>query len=348
MTTKDPTSRLAGVVRRITNQFGDLWIAFILVGLMGFFAILTPAGTFLSLDNFRDIALNTSQIVLLAAGQTFILIAAGIDLSVGSITIFCAVIAAKLLGYLSGPVADNYPDVVVGLAVALPLTLVAGCAWGFVNGWITIKWRVPPFIVTLGTLGIALGLAQIISGGLNMAVPPQLQETFTQGELFGIVPWPVVLASGVVAILWAVLARTRFGLRVYALGANMEALRRAGVNVGRLTGNAVYTDGPSVCDRRPDGRRAVLQCIAGGTHAGQSERDRRSRHRRNEPVRGAWSHGRNRYRRVHSACSGTDSSSWPCSPIGRMWLSARCRSSRFTSIRSAGAGSPSCGGSDGS
>jgi ribose transport system permease protein len=233
--TKDPSARVAGVLRRITNQYGDLWIAVILVGLMGFFAIVTPAGTFLSLDNFRDIALNTSEIVLLAAGQTFILIAAGIDLSVGSITIFCAVISAKLLGFFSGPVADNYPDVGVGLAVALPLTLAVGCAWGFINGWITVKWHVPPFIVTLGTLGITLGLAQIISGGLNLAVPSQLQERFTQGGLFDFVPWPVVLASGVVAILWAVLARTRFGLRVYALGANMEALRRAGVNVGRLT-----------------------------------------------------------------------------------------------------------------
>jgi ribose transport system permease protein len=222
-------------MRHITGQYGDLWIAVILVGLMGFFAMVTPAGTFLSLDNFRDIALNTSQIVLLAAGQTFILIAAGIDLSVGSITIFCAVIAAKLLGFFSGPVEQDYPEVGIGLAIALPLTLAAGCGWGFLNGWVTVKWRVPPFIVTLGTLGIALGLAQIISGGLNLSVPHQLQEQFTQGGLFGFVPWPVVLAGAFVAILWAVLARTRFGLRVYALGANMEALRRAGVNVGRLT-----------------------------------------------------------------------------------------------------------------
>lgn len=238
--TNSPISAIKAVVRRITDEFGDLWIILILALLVAFFTLVTPSGTFFSFNNFRDIALNTSQIVLLAAGQTFILIGAGIDLSVGSITIFCAVFAAKLLDYFSGPADENYPNVLVGLAIALPLTLATGCGWGFANGWITVKWRVPPFIVTLGTLGIALGLAQIISGGLNVAVPPQLQELFTQGGLFGIVPWPVVLAGFVVAILWIALARTRFGLRVYALGANMEALRRAGVNVGRLT-IALYT-----------------------------------------------------------------------------------------------------------
>ena len=239
--------RASALAVRAIDELGDLWILLVLLGLVAFFAIVTPSGTFLTFDNFRDIALNTSEILLLAAGQTFILIAAGIDLSVGSVVIFCSVVAAKSLGFASGGADQGYPNVLVGLAVAIPLTLVAGAGWGLLNGWGTVKLKVPPFIVTLGTLGMALGFAQIISGGLNVAsVPPQLQDTFSRGGLFGVIPWPVVLASIVVAILWIVLARTRFGLHTYALGANREALRRAGVNVDRHT-IALYTLAGLLC-----------------------------------------------------------------------------------------------------
>ncbi len=236
MTGQGASKRLAMAAVRAMAAIGDLWIILILLALIVFFTLATPEARFLSVTNFRGIAVDTSAILLLAAGQTFILIAAGIDLSIGSIVIFCGVVAASLLGRYSGPAAEGYPDPLSGLAVAIPITLLAGAAWGGLNGWITVHWRVPPFITTLGTLWMALGFAQILSGGLNVAsVPPQLPRTFARGGLLGVIPWPVVVAAIVVGVLWLVLARTRFGVRTYALGANREALRRAGVNVNRHT-----------------------------------------------------------------------------------------------------------------
>ncbi|MGE5235000.1 MAG: ABC transporter permease [Acidobacteriota bacterium] len=241
MTAAKPTRRrfwpaLSGEGAVRATSLADLWIVLILLALVAIFGILAPSGTFLTLSNFRAIAVDTSEVLLLAAGQTIVLIAAGIDLSIGSLVIFCAVITARALGEFAGPAAEDYPYVLAGLAVAVPASLVAGTLWGVVNGWITVKWKVPPFIVTLGTLWMALGLAQVISGGYNVAsVPRQLQNVFVFGGLFGVVPWPVVIAAAGVGVLWILLARTRFGMRTYALGANREALRRAGVAVDRHT-----------------------------------------------------------------------------------------------------------------
>ena len=229
-------SRLTSAAANRAASLADLWIVLILLALVIAFSVASPSGTFLSLANFRAITIDTSEILLLAAGQTLVLIAAGIDLSIGSLVIFCAVVTAELLGAFSGSASQGYPNVLVGVAIAVPVSLVAGTAWGVLNGWVTVKMKVPPFIVTLGTLWVALGFAQIISGGYNVAsVPTQLQDIFVFGGLLGIVPWPVVVAIVGVGILWILLARTRFGLRTYALGANMESLRRAGVNVDRHT-----------------------------------------------------------------------------------------------------------------
>lgn len=228
--------RLSAVLTRRASSVADLWIVAILVGLVALFAVLCPPGTFLSISNIRSITVDTSEILLLAAGQTFVLIAAGIDLSVGSLVIFCAVISAEVLGATTGPTSSLHLDPLVGVIIAVPAALIAGGAWGCINGLGTVKLRVPPFIVTLGTLWVALGLAQVISGGINVAsVPGEIQDVFVFGGLLGIVPWPVVIAAVGVGILWILLAQTRFGMRTYALGANAETVRRAGVNVDRHT-----------------------------------------------------------------------------------------------------------------
>lgn len=225
--------RAAGLVQ----AFGDAWTILIVVALVATFSILTPSGTFLSAVNFRAIAIDTSEILILAAGQTFVIIAAGIDLSIGALVVFCSVVAGELLVNLSGSPAEvaqfQSPNLILALVVAIPLTLLAGGAWGWINGYITVGLKVPPFIVTLGTLGMATGFAQVITNGLDVPnVPPAMQRAYSQGDLFGI-PWPVMTAAVVVGVLWIILAGTRFGLRTYALGSNVESLRRAGVNVNR-------------------------------------------------------------------------------------------------------------------
>lgn len=206
----------------------------ILLVLIGLFGIFTPAGSFLSWGNFSDMALNTTTIMLLAMGQMFIVIGGGLDLSVGSVVVFCSVVAANSFKFFAGPAAEGYPTLVLAVLVTIPLTLATGAAWGALNGWLIAFFRIPSFIVTLGTLTIILGLAQVWTGGANQTgMPPQIQAAFSGTKAFGIIPWPVVITAVVVGIFWFVLARTRYGLRTYAFGSNAESLRRAGVNTRR-------------------------------------------------------------------------------------------------------------------
>jgi ribose transport system permease protein len=220
----------------LDTRFENLWIGLILLGLIVLFGLLSPSGTFLTVENFRNIVLDASELLILAAGMTYLLIAAGLDLSIGSIVIFCSVVAAKLMVRFSGTSQQilnfHYPHLTLGLVVGITVCVLCGAGWGLFNGIVIVRLGVPPFIATLGTMGIALGLAQVLSGGLNVPnVPIPLQNFFGLGSMLGVVPWPVVVAVAVVGLLWIVLARTRFGLRTYAIGANAEAARRSGINV---------------------------------------------------------------------------------------------------------------------
>lgn len=217
---------------------GDAWTAVILLGLMAVFAVISPPNTFLTFSNIRNLALDTSEILILAAGTTFVLIAAGIDLSIGSIVVFASVVSAKVMVDLTGnpfvstTLEGGQAFYVIGAGVVA--ALLSGLLWGFVNGFLTMRAHIPPFIVTLGTFGMALGLAQLITGGLNVPnTPTQLQSDFANGSLVGLIPWPVIVAATIVGILWITLSHTQFGLRTYAIGSNVEAVRRAGVNVTR-------------------------------------------------------------------------------------------------------------------
>jgi ribose transport system permease protein len=218
----------------------NLWIGLVLLALVVIFTMLAPAGTFLTWANAKSVLLDASELLILASGMTFLLIAAGLDLSIGSVVVFSTVVAAKLAVNLSGSVAQvsagQYPHLALGLVAGIAAGLAAGLAWGMFNGFVVVRMGVPPFIATLGTMGVALGAAQVISGGINVAgVPVPLQEHFGLGELLGVIPWPVVVAALVVAAAWTILTRTRFGLRTMAIGANAEAARRAGIRVDRHT-----------------------------------------------------------------------------------------------------------------
>ena len=108
--------------------------------------------------------------------MTYVIITAGIDLSVGSVLVFSGVVAAKLMTQVGG---DNWGVILVGLAAAL----ASGLAWGLVNGFLVAKAKIPAFIVTLGTFGMALGLALVISGGVDeRSVPFKLITTIGIGR----------------------------------------------------------------------------------------------------------------------------------------------------------------------
>lgn len=188
------------------------------------FTLLAPSA-FPTFANLRGLLSNAAIMLVLAAGATFVIITAGIDLSVGSILVFSSVIGAKAMQGVGG---QGAAAIIAGFLV----TLVCGVAWGLVNGLLVAKAKVPSFVATLGTLGGALGLALIISGGIDVrSVPPGL-VAFGTGRV-GSIPFIAIVASFVTVLLGIVLAFTVFGRRTYAIGSNEESARRAGINVDR-------------------------------------------------------------------------------------------------------------------
>ena len=207
----------------VTNSSASILL--ILVGLIVVFSLLRFE-EFFAVSNARNIATDAAVLLVIATGLTYIIITAGIDLSVGSVLVFSGVISAKVMNAVGG---DNWGVIIVGLVIAL----LAGTAWGILNGFLIAKAKIPPFIVTLGTLGMALGSALLITGGVDeREVPFKLIETIGSGRVAGL-PYLVLIAAVVALVGAIVLAQTRFGRYTYAIGSNMEGARRAGVNVDR-------------------------------------------------------------------------------------------------------------------
>jgi ribose transport system permease protein len=208
-----------------------------IIGVLALIVIIFSAlklHSFLTVFNVRGIVQDTSILAVLGVGMTFVIITGGIDLSVGSVLVFSGVVADKAMANVGG--AQGWTSALVGLLVAV----VAGFAWGLLNGFFVAKAKVPPLIVTLGTLGAALGLAEVITGGVDLRdIPTVMVNDIGFGNIVGQVPWLAVIAAIVVVLGIVLLHRTRFGLHTYAIGSNPEAGRRSGLNVpGQLM--AIY------------------------------------------------------------------------------------------------------------
>jgi ribose transport system permease protein len=202
-----------------------VWIFAILILIVVGFTAYEP-NAFPTVANFRNIATDASVLLILAVGETFVIITAGIDLSVGSVLLFGGVIAAKVMSGIGG---SGTGVILLGLVAAL----AAGMAWGLFNGIVITKMKVPPLIVTLGTLGMALGAALLLTGGVDVRdVPFSLVTSVGIGRVGG-VPYLVIIAGGVAIAFGLVLSFTRFGRWTYGIGSNAEAARRAGINVDR-------------------------------------------------------------------------------------------------------------------
>ncbi len=222
--TIETTARHDGILERIKSM-QSVWILGVLVVIVAVFGALSPT-TFLTAGNMTNIAQNVSIWAVLAVGMTFVIITSGIDLSVGSVLVVSSVVAAKTMEAMGG---QGWTTALVGLV----LSVIVGLGWGILNGFLVAKAKVPPLIVTLGTLSVALGIAQIITGGLDVrAAPDVLQDNIGYGRLAGI-PAITIIALIVVIIGGVVLHRTRFGRYTYAIGSNEISARRVGINVDR-------------------------------------------------------------------------------------------------------------------
>jgi ribose transport system permease protein len=206
-------------------RFGVLGVLIVLVA--GFSAVRPHQ--FATGFNSRTLLGDSATLIILATGLTFVVVSAGIDLSVGSVLVFASVVAAKAMVAMGGASAGWG-----GIALGLLIAAAAGMTWGVVNGFLVAKARIPPLIVTLGSFGAALGLAQVITSGLDVqTVPARLTSSIGTGLALGVVPWVFVLAAALAITLGLMLAYTRFGRHTYAIGSSPEAARRAGINVSR-------------------------------------------------------------------------------------------------------------------
>jgi len=162
--------------------------------------------------------LQASINIVLAAGMTFVILTGGIDLSVGSV-LAAAAVAAML--------ASNIP----GWGwLGVPAALLVGLGFGVVNGGLIALLRLPPFIVTLGSLTAVRGIARLM-GHDTTIFNPQLPFAFIGNDSVLGVPWLVVIAIAVVVLSWFILRRTVLGLRIYSVGGNPEAARLSGIKV---------------------------------------------------------------------------------------------------------------------
>jgi ribose transport system permease protein len=215
---------------QLFSSTSPVWIFFALIVIVAFFGIDKP-NAFLSSFNIRTMFINASVALTLSVGMTYVIITAGIDLSVGSVLVMSGVIAAKVMIAVGGGAASalnaGWGPILAGVAVGL----LVGLGWGVVNGALVALLNIPPLIVTLGTFGMAIGVADVLTGGNDIAgIPSTFNDTIGNGKL-GPIPWLVIIAAVVAIIFGLLLHYTRFGRYTYAIGSNAEATRRAGINV---------------------------------------------------------------------------------------------------------------------
>ncbi|MCU0961801.1 MAG: ribose ABC transporter permease [Pirellulaceae bacterium] len=195
------------------RQYGIVLAFAVVVAVL---ALLEPS--FLTANNLTNVLRQTSPILIMAVGMTFVILTAGIDLSVGSLLALTGVFGASLE-------QRGLP-----LAIVLAVTLLLGAGIGALNGLVITKGRVTPFVVTLGTMSIARGLAHIYTGGEPISGLGDDFRFLGSGTLGG-VPMPIILSAVTVLLAAAILRHTTLGRYTYAIGGNEEAVKLSGISV---------------------------------------------------------------------------------------------------------------------
>lgn len=212
--------------RRVARYAGSFGLLLVLALAIATSPIRDGRLVFLDLGNLTDIVRQVAEKGILAVGMTVVIISGGIDLSVGSLLAFAATMSA-LLWMRTG----------VGFVSSVLLVIAASALWGWINGFITARWRLPAFIVTLATMSAARGAARYLSGGT--AIPlgfgpggAPASVRLLAAPVMPFVPAPALIFLATALVVGTYLARTRAGRYVYAIGNNEAAARLAGVRVG--------------------------------------------------------------------------------------------------------------------
>lgn len=211
---------VAGTRRRLHIPFGLTLVALLVL----LCVVLTfSTDSFLTERNIPNLARQGSMIAILALGETFVIITAGIDLSVGAVVGFTSVIVSMLL--TSG----------VPIWAAVLITLAFGAAIGSFHAFGIVKMGLPPFIITLATLTSLRGIGLVLTNGATISITNDAFTNFSVGEVFGVIPNLFTMVILVAIPAWLFLNHSRWGRYLFAIGSNAEAARLSGVSVVRTT-----------------------------------------------------------------------------------------------------------------
>jgi ribose transport system permease protein len=197
-------------------------LASTLVAVALFVVFAITADVFATSTNIRNILVQITIVAVVAAGQTVVMLAGGLDLSVGSVVLLSEVVVSDLAVRHGVPVA-----------VAILAALVAGALVGVLNGVLIVLVRIEPILVTLGTLLLAAGVAKLLLGLTYIQIDHPFFDRLATTELPGGMPVMVAIMFGCYAVVALVLYRTAFGRYVYAVGSNRRAAVVAGLPVNR-------------------------------------------------------------------------------------------------------------------
>ena len=195
-------------------------------------ALALMTDKFFTVDNSLNVLRQICANLCLSIGMTIIILSGGIDLSVGAVLAFSGAVAAGLLkSGIAIPGTDIFIEITTSGAILAGL--LVGTMLGWFNGFVITRFKLPPFVATLGMLSIARGLTMLWTGGFPIT---RLGDPFNfmgSGHLFG-VPMPVLISAALVIIFVVLMKRTRFGRNIYAVGGNERAATLSGLNVNRI------------------------------------------------------------------------------------------------------------------
>ena len=235
------TPTLASFFQRMGQRFISyeaLPIMIATVVLFIFFGLYSPR--FLRLTNLINVVRNASYLTIISCGQMFVLIIGGFDLSVGPVVALASIISASSMVAIT----KAFPDqVIMVIVVASMAALLAGLAVGFVNGLCVAFLKVPPFLVTLGTMSIVEGIVFYTSYGIPIYGMP---DAFTHG--FGRLRWftipvSIYLTIAILVIVWGIMNWTKLGRYIYLIGGNIQASRLLGIHIASYTISAYSLSG---------------------------------------------------------------------------------------------------------
>jgi ribose transport system permease protein len=195
-------------------------------------ALALTTNQFVTVDNGLNVLRQICVNLCLSVGMTIVILSGGIDLSVGSVLALSGAVAAGLLKN-GVPVRGTDLFIEVTVSGAIGAALVVGGTLGCVNGIAITRFRLPPFVATLGMLSIARGLTMLWTGGFPITRLGEPFDYIGSGHALG-VPMPVWIASATVAVFMVLMKRTRFGRHVYAVGGNERAAVLSGLSVNRI------------------------------------------------------------------------------------------------------------------